>query len=495
MDEKIYNRKISRELTLITICIVSTIVLICCLVNALFLDDFYRYRKKVDLMNMYNKIVSASNEGNLESDEFTEELESVTLRANAEVIVIDMDSNTIIYSGKDANKMRMTLWDQIFAGEGPQGADLILEQRNNYQISVSTDLRSGTEYIEMWGVLENDNIFLIRSPMESIQESARLANLFLGVTGLIVLLTGGMVIFFITRKVTKPILDIAEISNRVRALDFDAKYVGKDRNEIGILGNNINKMSESLEKTISKLKNANAELQRDIEKKEKFEEMRSEFVSNVSHELKTPIAIIQGYAEGLMEGISDDKESRDYYCSVICDETSKMNRMVKQLLTLNELEMGTKEINLERFDIMQMIRNRMQTTEIINTNEDVKFNLFGPETMMVWADEFKMEEVFTNLFSNAINHCGGERIIDVHVENVKDKVRVSVFNTGDAIPEEAIGHVFEKFYKVDKARTREYGGSGIGLSIVKAIQDSMGQGYGVENVDDGVVFWVDVENA
>lgn len=492
-EEKVYKHKIGRELTMITSCIMAGTVIICCLINALFLDDFYRYRKKQDLMNMYNRISLAAQNETLDSEEFIDSLEKVTLRANEEVIVVDMDSNTIIYSGKNAKKMRDTLWDQIFIGEGPGAADQIIEQNDHYQISVSLDKRSDTEYIEMWGSLPSDYIFLIRSPMESIQESARAANIFLTVTGLIVLFSSGLVIYFTTKKVTQPILDIAQISDRVRRLDFDVKYEGNDKNEIGLLGNNINKMSESLEKTISELKCANIELQRDIEKKERFEEMRSEFVSNVSHELKTPIAIIQGYAEGLMEGISDDKDSRDYYCGVIYDETIKMNRMVKQLLTLNELEMGAGEIKMERFDIMQMVRNRMQTTEIISSDDKIEFNLIGPESAMVWSDEFKVEEVFTNYFSNAINHCTGERRIDVRVTKADNTVRISIFNTGDNIPEDSIEKVFDKFYKVDKARTREYGGSGIGLSIVKAIQESMGQQYGVVNEKDGVTFWFEVE--
>lgn len=492
-EENVYKHKIGRKITFITSIILAGTVLICCLINALFLDDFYRYRKKGDLMSMYYRIDNAASMGILEEDDFTRELEKVTLRANAEIIVVDLDSNTIIYSGKNAKKMRETLMDQIFMGGGPGAADQILEQNDKYQISISADRRTETEYIEMWGLLENDNIFLIRSPMESIHESAKIANIFLAVTGIVVMLSSGLVIFFTTKKITRPIMDIAEISNRVRNLDFDAKYEGNDKNEIGILGNNINKMSESLEKTISELKCANIELQRDIEKKEQLEEMRSEFVSNVSHELKTPIAIIQGYAEGLLEGISDDKESRDYYCNVIYDETVKMNRMVKQLLTLNELEMGAGEIKLERFDIMQLIRNSMQTTEIINSDENIEFNLIGPESMMVWADEFKTEEVFTNYFSNAINHCENERRVDVRVIRTEDKVRVSVYNTGERIPDESIDRVFEKFYKVDKARTREYGGSGIGLSIVKAIQESMGQKYGVANEEDGVTFWFEVE--
>ena len=110
----------------------------------------------------------------------------------------------------------------------------------------------------------------------------------------------------------------------------------------------------------------------------------------------------------------------------------------------------------------------------------------------MWADEFKTEEVFSNYFSNAINHVLGEKVIDVRLIRMENKVRVSVFNTGEPIPEDSLGHLWEKFYKVDKARTREYGGSGVGLSIVKAIMESMNQEYGVTNYDNGVAFWFEL---
>ena len=135
-------------------------------------------------------------------------------------------------------------------------------------------------------------------------------------------------------------MELVRISGKMIQLDFDAKYTGNSKTEIALLGKNINELSETLENTISELKSANNELKRDIERKNKIDEMRIEFLSNVSHELKTPIALIQGYAEGLKEGISEDEESKDFYCEVIMDEAAKMNNMVKKLLTLNQLEFG-----------------------------------------------------------------------------------------------------------------------------------------------------------
>lgn len=217
--------------------------------------------------------------------------------------------------------------------------------------------------------------------------------------------------------------------------------------------------------------------------------MRQEFLNNVSHELKTPIALVQGYAEGLKENISDDPESREFYCDVIMDEAAKMNKLVKNLLTLNQLESGRDEVTMERFDIVSLIRGVLQSMDIMIQQKEAKVNFEASDPVYVWADEFKIEEVVTNYTSNALNHLNGEKEIEIRVLPEDDRVRVTVFNTGTPIPEEDIPKLWNKFYKVDKARTREYGGSGIGLSIVKAIMESLHQQYGVQNYDNGVEFW------
>ena len=275
----------------------------------------------------------------------------------------------------------------------------------------------------------------------------------------------------------------------INNLDFDARYQSRAGNEIDVLGDNFNKMSRKLESTISELKSANNKLQKDIEDKIKIDEMRKEFLDNVSHELKTPIALIQGYAEGLNENISDDPESREFYCEVIMDEASKMNKLVKNLLTLNQLESGKDAPVMERFDIVSLIRGVLGSMHIMIEQKEATVIFEETEPVYVWADEFKIEEVVTNYTSNALNHLDGERKVEIKGLQEEECVKVTVFNTGTPIPEEDIPNLWNKFYKVDKARTREYGGSGIGLSIVKAIIESMNQKYGVCNYDNGVEFW------
>ena len=329
----------------------------------------------------------------------------------------------------------------------------------------------------MWGNLDDGSQFLLRSPVESIKESAAISNRFLLYIGSILIVITVLLIWYFSKRITEPLRELARLSDRMADLDFEAKYTSGGSNE----------------STISELKKANNSLQKDIEQKDKLEKMRNEFLGNVSHELKTPIALIQGYAEGLKEGVNEDAESRDFYCDVIMDEAAKMNRMVKNLLTLNQLEFGDEDIVFDRFNLTALIRGVLQSMEILADQADATVNFRQTEDIYVWADEFKVEQVVRNYVSNAFHHVSGDKVIEVKMIVEGDKVRVTVFNTGTPIPEEDIGHIWDKFYKVDKAHTREYGGNGIGLSIVKAIMKSFHQQYGVKNYDNGVEFWFELD--
>jgi signal transduction histidine kinase len=320
-----------------------------------------------------------------------------------------------------------------------------------------------------------------------------LANRFLGYIGLAAVIIGIIAMLVVSSKFTKPIHEMADIAKKMSELDFDVKYPVKKMDEIGELGTSINTLSDKLKDTILELKSANNELQSDIQKKIEIDEMRKEFLSNVSHELKTPISLIQGYAEGLIENVNEDEENRNFYCEVIIDEANKMNQMVKKLLTLNELEFGKNQVNFERFDIVQLINSVLMTNDILFKQKGVIIHFNEKESIYVWADEYLIQQVLSNYISNALNHVSGPKIIEIKLIRRGNVLRIAVFNTGENIPEEDLDKIWIKFYKVDKARTREYGGNGIGLSIVKAIMNSHNKECGVNNHTSGVEFWFELD--
>lgn len=488
------KHSIKQEVALIFIAVMAGTIILCWIINSSFLENFYIQNKKDAICDAYLRINEAASNGDISSEEFDLELRKTCDAYNISILVIDAESNTIKSSTRDIEKMMRRLYDNYF---NPDNDMEYLNENDKYCLATAMDKLTSTEYLEMWGVLDNGNLFLIRSPLESIRDSVKISNRFLAYVGIIATIISAVLILFVTTRITKPIMELKEISEKMTKLNFETKYESRGQNEIDLLGEHMNELSSTLEKTISELKTANNELKRDIEKKEQIDEMRKEFLSNVSHELKTPIALIQGYAEGLKEGVNDDAESRNFYCDVIMDEAGKMNSMVKKLLDLNQLEFGNDVVTMERFDIVALIRNFITSAEILIHQNDINVKVDKQEPIYVWADEFKTEEVVRNFFSNAMNHVNGDRVIEIKYRLIEEenanRVRVSVFNTGEPIPEDSLPHIWEKFYKVDKARTREYGGSGVGLSIVKAIMESINQQYGVINYTNGVEFWFELE--
>ncbi len=545
------------KITVLFAGIICILIVMLLLFNITFSEKFYMQDKQEAMLNAYESIDDACNQysaGSISDTDLRNNLEQVSTSKGMSIIIVNSDWTTFyvsthgdemmlerlkksifnndIFQGMpdksgsmqeqpdenrngdgrpdnlpdnagdnsdngDRNAGKKTLPEKIIdmSGNGASETRDILYQSDKYTVQKVYDSRLLDDYIELWGTLDNGNFILIRTPIQGIKDNVHISNTFITYIGIVTLIIGIIAAFVLSSYISKPIKQLSNIAERMSELDFDIKYDGKDKGEIGLLGKSMNNMSQKLEENISQLKTANLELQRDVDKKEKLEKMRTDFLSNVSHELKTPIALIQGYAEGLKEGITDDPESMDFYCSVIMDEAAKMNNMVKRLLTLNQIEFGEDELVMERFDINELVKSVVNANELRATQKNLSITYDILDTpLYVWADEYKVEEVVTNYLSNAINHCCNENIIKIKVGQIdKDNVRVSVFNTGNNIPEADIEHIWEKFYKVDKARTREYGGNGIGLSIVKAIVESMGKTCGVNNLSDGVEFWFDLD--
>ena len=410
-------------------------------------------------------------------------------RNNLTTVLIDSSTGkAFLSSGRESDFLAQKVQRYVLGKGG--GDAQILKEHDNYIVETNYDKRSNASYMEAWGFFsDNSTLFIMSMPLAGIHDSVMLANRFTTFVGFVALILGTIIMYFVANRVIKPVLALAALSEKMSNLDFDAHYEADAQDEIGILGRNMNNLSSRLKDAIGALQDANRQLQHDIDEKTQIDEMRKEFIANVSHELKTPIALIQGYAEGLTEGLCEDEESRNYYCEVIMDEAGKMNKMVKQLLTLTALEFGNDAPSMDTFDITELIQDLIRSSSIlIQQNEaTVCYQPDGP--CMVFADEFKIEEVVTNYLTNAIHHLDGERRIEIRVEKIGETVKVTVFNTGNPIPEADLPNLWTKFYKVDKARTRAYGGSGIGLSIVKAIMDIHHQSCGVVNVEGGVEFW------
>ncbi len=497
------KHSIRLKLSIIIMSLVAGIVVFCCVFNAVFLEKYYIRQQQKALLQAFDRVREVIDGADIDQNELGEVMYDISTARNMTALVVDSNFEKVYSLKADIDKTKRWLQDYYFS-QSPKESDVI-SKGDNYVIQTSYNIYDGQSYLEIIG---NDDDYMyniiIQVPLESISKNVGISNRFFIIVGVIGMLLGGIIAFFVAGQFTRPIKKLSLTAEAMAKMDFDVKYESKDKGEIGMLGDSINKMSDNLKHYISDLKAANIELQKDIDKKEEIDKMRKDFISNVSHELKTPIALIQGYAEGLRDGITDDPESMEFYCDVIVDEAGKMNNMVKQLLTLNQLESGNDPLAIERFDIAKHIGEIARTNKIRAQQKNAEIVYQYENPVYVWADQFKIEEVITNYISNAINHV--ESVSDEkaciklwleYIDSQQKKVRIHVFNTGKHIPDNDIDKIWDKFYKVDKARTREYGGSGVGLSIVKAIMDSHGQSFGAANVENGVDFWfeLDCENA
>lgn len=332
----------------------------------------------------------------------------------------------------------------------------VIEEKEDLEIMNIRDTETRINYILLTGKLDNGYSVYIRLPISSIEESVKISNKFLYLIAGVVIIVGGIAIIYISKQFSTPISEINSIAKKMANLDFSHKYVVTDDDEINELGKSINMMSDKLEATINQLRKTNIELERDIERKSKIDEMRKSFISDVSHELKTPIALIQGYSEGLLENVNTDDESRKFYAEVILDESNKMDKMVKQLLELTKLEYEKREFNNREFNVVELEKEIVRSSKVMMKEQNIEVKFETDDRINVYADDFYISQIITNYLTNAIKHVkeiDGEKYIKITNIKIpeKNKARIVIFNTGENILEENLTRIWNRFFKADEA--------------------------------------------
>ena len=469
--------------------------------SAIFANRYYTEVVREEMCTAYNLIKEVYEEdysagayfGQL-AYEYQRELVEICEKNGFSMLVIS-PSGFPAFTYGSSNSLNERLTALTFHRNRDTGK--VLESGDGYTIQTCADDSGAIKYIEMWGFLSDGCSFIYRFSYANLQNNITTSLSFYVAVCAMVFVFFSIIGLLLLRSFTEPLKRLAYVAIRINEGEYETRYESKRKrnDEIGVLSENVYEMAQKLERSVSALKTSNLNLQNELKAKEKMEEARKKYMSDVSHELKTPIALISGYAEGLKEGIFDSAEDRDYYCDVIIDEAEKMNLMVKKLSTLNQLEQGQSAVNLERFNVVEVIDGFLKNMSVIIEEKGANVFFNNSDVAYVWSDEFLFEEVLVNYFNNALNHMDEKKIIRINVEKIEDNIRVTVFNTGENIPEEELDKLWDKFYKVDKARTREYGGSGLGLSIVKAIAESLDKPCGVYNTPDGVAFFIELEYA
>ena len=477
-----------------TMCVVIAVIVLCLVaINSVVLESFYLYSKTNTVKEVYKKINAYYN-SSYNSNSIEQELRRIAFNNNFDIF-IKTNENIIAFS---TDKDLYSIMNIISGVESKKSESSTIYSDDKISIEKVNDKENNISYILLEGMLDNGYELFISIPAVPIEESVQISNQALILIGIIILLISAIISSYISKKFTEPIVELNDITNKMAKLDFSKKYRIIDTDdEINELGKNINTMSDKLEITIKQLRENNIELEKDIEEKSKIDDMRKQFISDVSHELKTPIALIQGYAEGLIENVNTDEESRKFYAEVILDESNKMDTLVKQLLELMKLEYGKREFNNKTFNITELIKEVIRKCNVMIEEKNINIKVVSDEQVLVEADDFYIEQVVTNYLTNAIKHVkevNGVKQIEVKVEEnaENNKIRISVSNTGENIPEEHLEKIWGRFYKEDSSRNRNDGGTGIGLALVKAIMNNYKNDYGVINLENGVEFYFEL---
>lgn len=453
---------------------ISMVSLVLCgiLLNALFLERYYIYKNRDVFIETSKKISEeyVNNRKNIAS--FINLIDRVE---GISCIITDRNQSVKYNSfpqklGPDAMRL-------------PGEIDQLIQKNENklfrtYVYSVVSKTNDQAPKLVFISRLDNGDFIILRKPLKGISESVAIANQFYIFAGLVLIFLGGIFIFIFSKKVTRPVIEMSNVAEGISNLEFNKRVIYDSQDELGSLGKSINKMSEKLSASMNALR-------QDVER-------RKQLVRNISHELKTPIGVIKGYAEGLKYGVADDKEKTQRYCTVIAEECNRMDNMVRELLNLSMLESGMFQLNISRFDIGGLIEKLSERFETVFVEKGITLDLKIPKNLIVEADYELLERAVNNYITNAINHAEGKKLIEVTVENKDGGIRISVFNTGNHIQEDDLVNIWDVFYKADKARSRQYGGHGLGLSIVRLIAELHGGITGIENLNEGVLFFIEI---
>ena len=286
-----------------------------------------------------------------------------------------------------------------------------------------------------------------------------------------------------SRYYSKPLVGISNVAKRMTALDMTWKCDVRRKDEIGVLASSLNEMSQQLSNALDSLQAANEQLQQDIEREREQEKQRIDFFTSVSHELKTPIAIIKGQLEGMIHQVGPYKD-RDTYLRRCLKTTNDMEALVKEILSA--ARMGGSDFHLERtdLDISRMVEKACQKFRGRMEDKGMELRLNIQSDFHYEGNGQLIEKVFSNVLSNAVTYSPMGAAVTV---SLQDGV-FSVGNTGVHIDEEDLAQLFTPFYRIDKSRNRNSGGSGLGLYIVKTILDHHEVSYSMENTENGVQF-------
>ena len=460
--------------------LITTMILLMIIANSLLAEPYYLYRQRQQMMDYFQTINALSDQDYDDTDIFSQ----IETEGTMDLFLENADGEDIYVSLNFQNDLRV---QKQMPGAPPTAAPPALETISvdnvdgNLQFTQVLESNFNIENLILTGTLDNGLILEMRISLQYMRASIEVINQILLLIGLVFILISMAIAYMLSISFTKPILAINTAAERMQGLNFDTHCDVTTKDELGQLSANINHMSDALSDTIDTL--------------HVRDEKRRALLNNVSHELKTPLTLMQGYAVALKNNVLKNPEKTDFYAEVIIDETEKMSLLVETLLDIDQLELDKKKMTLRTFEVNAFVKEVFRKFEHLMEADGLDHHLTPCSDIDVVCDPILMERVLKNLLSNAIRYMGEEKKLHISIAPYKSSVRIEIMNSAEHVEDEELEKLWESFYKMDKARTRDHGGHGLGLSIVKAIQQAHHQPYGAKNMTEGICFWFEIAKA
>lgn len=453
------------------------------------MDDIFALAAKIMLIDAANQI----SDIDFESENYLPEISDFEVSRGIYIEVCSVDDD-LIYT-TEGN-------DYIYNPQFNQETELsprymkVLDhsdRKDGSYFELREEYFATARYVVFGNSFDNGKSLQIYYPVDNITKNAETASWALFVLSIIALCIYYTVTYFFAVAFTKPVVIISSTAKKIANLDFSQRCPKFRISELDELSKSINTLSDSLEEALDNLKSENKQLEHDIEKERALEKTRRTFVANASHELKTPISIIQGYAEGMKYGIGCD--STEEFCDVIIDEAEKMNHLVVKLLEFLHISSGEYPFSPQKFYLDELLMSHLGSLEHIYREKGITLNIDIDTNLYAEGDPTLLKIVFNNYVSNAISHADFEKLIKIQVADDGDVYIVSVYNSGLPIAENDLRNIWQSFYRADKSHSRAEGRFGLGLSIVASVQQLHNQNYSVKNTENGVEFTFTVKKA
>lgn len=464
--------KIREKLIIGVNLILLAVFLIILLLNKAYMGDLYVQMKKIHLKRVITRINK------------NEKWEDIEKEFDVKILSMDNFSKFKNEAEKfeDINKKRGMnspmegLIKRVARTMSPRSLEQI--KRGRTVVNITKNRGMQPEAIVLLFQDNNGEGMMVISPLTKIKEVVEILTYYSYFLLIMCLIASGVVLSIYSYGIVRPLIKIKGVANKMANLDFSEKIDVKTDDEIQELGDSINNLSMQLETNIERLKE-------DIREKDKANEIQRRFFSTVSHELKTPLAIIQGYASGLKDNVAPEKV--DFYCEVINDEVQEMSKLITTLL--NKMKYETNVVEKENLNLLQLVNEMTEKYKMDIEEKDANLIINIADATVLEADKEAIKSAMVNMLTNAISFVSNKGKIEMKVEKLEEKQKFIIYNSGKNIPENSIKDIWKPFYRIEASQNRKYGGTGLGLSIVKDIFEKHNFDYGVENRIDGVAFY------